>query len=647
MRHRIAAACLTLAFASAAPGQEEVPDSIAVDRVPPIPGDVAAMLAKYRDGRAASFQDWASGRREVLFLTRAGATNQVFAAAAPGGEKRQATAFDDRVGGASARPGRDEFAASTDEGGAENYQVVLVDARKGTSRRLTDGQSRNLGARWSNSGKLLAWSGNARNGKDMDLYVMDPDGPASARIVKQVAGSWSVADWSPDDRRLAAVESVSANESYVHVVDVADGRTLSINPRREGERGPVARNDVRFSKDGGALFWTSDDSTEFQHLTRHDFASGVDTMMTPLIHWDVEGYDLADDGRTIALTANEDGMSKVYVLDAETGQALPGPRLPAGQVGSLKFRRGTREFAFSLSSARSPADVYSCDLNSNVLERWTVSETGGVDPSKFAEPELIRFFASDGRPIPAFIYRPTAPSKRPRPVVIDIHGGPEGQFRPGYLGRANALIDELGIVVIHPNVRGSSGYGKSYLKLDNGRLREDAVTDIGALLDWVDKQPDLDRSRVAVQGGSYGGYMALATMTHYNDRLKAGIDVVGISNFVSLLKNTSEYRRDLRRVEYGDERDPSMAEFLQKISPLTSADKITRPLLVVHGKNDPRVPVGESEQVVAKVRANGGPVWYVVGKNEGHGFAKKPNQDYQQAVQVMFLRQFLVGPDGA
>ena len=645
MRLRIIPICLTLTLASAAPGQE-IPDTIAADGVPTVSKDVEKMLARYQEGKSASFQGWVPGRREALFVTRAVDTNQVFLAPSPGGKDRALTNFPDRVGGAQARPGRAEIAVSADEGGAENYQVFLVDLKSGTSRRLTDGKSRNLSARWSSSGKLLAWSSNARNGKDMDLYVMDPDAPGSTRLVKEVSGSWSVGDWSPDDSKLAVIQSISANETYVHVVEVASGKSELLTPRTEGVLGPVAYNDVQFGKDGGSLYWTTDINTKFLRLARYDFATKAERLLTALIHWDVEGFDLSDDNRTIVLATNEDGLSKIYVLDVATGQELPAPRLPAGQVGNLKFRERSREFGFSFSSARSPADVYSCNLDDNVVQRWTTSETGGLDTSKFAEPELIHYWSFDFQFIPAYVYRPTKPAQGRRPVLIDIHGGPEGQFRPGFLGRANALIDELGVVLIYPNVRGSSGYGKDYLKLDNGRFREDAVADIGLLLDWISQQADLDPSRVAVQGGSYGGYMALASMTHFNDRLKAGIDVVGISNFVTFLNNTQAYRRDLRRVEYGDERDPLMAEFLQKISPLNSADKITRPLLVVQGKNDPRVPATESEQMVAKVRKNGGPVWYVVGKNEGHGFAKKPNQDYQQAVQFTFLRRYLLGQDG-
>jgi dipeptidyl aminopeptidase/acylaminoacyl peptidase len=238
------------------------------------------------------------------------------------------------------------------------------------------------------------------------------------------------------------------------------------------------------------------------------------------------------------------------------------------------------------------------------------------------------------------VTKPGPRFKPPYPVLISIHGGPEGQARP-FLS-ASYVTNEMGVASVQPNVRGSSGYGKTYLKLDNAMLREDSVKDIGALLDWIAQQPDLDAKRVAVTGGSYGGYMSLATMTHYSDRLKCGIDVVGISNWVTFLKNTQGYRQDLRRVEYGDERDPKMRDFLETISPLNNAAKIKVPVLVVQGKNDPRVPVTESEQMVKKIRDGGGTVWYVMATDEGHGFQKKQNRDYEQWARIVFLQQFLL-----
>jgi dipeptidyl aminopeptidase/acylaminoacyl peptidase len=627
---------------------QSVPEAITAEGVPSVPADLARALARYQNTRLASFQGWLADRREVLITTRFADTNQVHLVAFPGGDRSQLTFLSERVLAADPRPGgRDQFLFVADQGGAENYQLFFDDLKAGAIVRLTDGKSRHVAASWSNSGSLLAYSSNARNGTDMDVYVVDPATPASARRIKEVSGDWSVADWSPDDRRVAAVERISIHESYVHLIDVATGQTETVTPRQSPGAATVAYSDVRFAKDGRALYWTTDLGSEFRRLARYDIAAKSSTVLTGEIPWDVEGFDLSDDGGTAALTANEDGVSRLHVLDLRTRQERPAPRLPAGQISGLGFRKGSQEFGFSLSSARSTGDVYSVDLASGQLTRWTRSETGGLRTETFSEPTLAHYPTFDGRQIPVFVYQPD-PARFPgkRPVVINIHGGPEGQFRPGFLGRQNYLIDGLGAAVVFPNVRGSSGYGKTYLKLDNGMLREDAVKDIGALLDWIATRPDLDATRIAVVGGSYGGYMTLASLTHYSDRLKAGIDVVGVSNFVTLLQSTSPYRRDLRRVEYGDERDPAMRAHLTKISPLTNASKIKVPLLVVAGKNDPRVPVTESEQIAAAVRKNGLPVWYIVARNEGHGFARKENQDYLQYAELLFLKQFLLGEKG-
>jgi dipeptidyl aminopeptidase/acylaminoacyl peptidase len=254
----------------------------------------------------------------------------------------------------------------------------------------------------------------------------------------------------------------------------------------------------------------------------------------------------------------------------------------------------------------------------------------------------VKWKSFDGREISGFYYRPAARFTGKRPVIINIHGGPEGQARPSFLGRTNYYLNELGVAVIYPNVRGSLGYGKSFVKLDNGMRREDSVKDIGALLDWVTTQPELDASRVLVTGGSYGGYMTLASATHYNDRICCSVDVVGISNFNTFLKNTESYRRDLRRVEYGDEREPAMRDFFERIAPINNAAKITKPLFVIQGANDPRVPRTEAEQMVATVKRNGSPVWYMMAKDEGHGFRKKINADYQFYATVMFVQRHLL-----
>jgi dipeptidyl aminopeptidase/acylaminoacyl peptidase len=373
-----------------------------------------------------------------------------------------------------------------------------------------------------------------------------------------------------------------------------------------------------------------------------DLVTGKVTYLTSQIPWDVEEFALTRDGKRLAYVTNEEGVAVLRVRDTTTGTETKVQGLALGDIGAIKWHDNGKDLAFSMASARSPSDVYSYDAATGKVERWTESETGGLNAQTFSEPELVRWKSFDGKTISGFFYKPGARFTGKRPVLVQIHGGPEGQARPGFLSRNNYYLNELGVAVVYPNVRGSTGFGKTFTQLDNGFLREDTIKDIGALLDWIGTRPDLDASRIMITGGSYGGFMTLASAVAYNDRIRCSLDVVGISNFVTFLEKTEAYRRDLRRVEYGDERDPKMREFLVKISPLTNAARITKPLFVVAGANDPRVPKNESDQMVATVKKNGGAVWYLIGKNEGHGFQKKANQDYQFYATIAFMQEYLL-----
>jgi dipeptidyl aminopeptidase/acylaminoacyl peptidase len=650
--HLAAALLLAPAAWSAAPAQEAVlpvPESITAQGVPPIPARAVEDLLPYENIRTANFADWHPKERRLLIRTRFAESPQLHEVAMPMGARTQLTFYRDPITEGLYRPGApDQVLYTLNEGGAENFQFFLLDRRSGRARRFSDGVHRYVSPLWSRDGKLLAYANNSRNGKDMDIYVADPAKPGSERRLAEVQGSWVPMDWNADNRRLLLFEFVSANEAYLHWVEVAGGEVHAITPRTPpGPRGnapTVSYQGGRWSADGRSIYTLSDRDSEFLRLVRIDLATGASTPLSKGDRWDVELFDLSSDGRVAAFFLNEDGVSKLHLLDTTTGAPLPAPELPPGVASGLGFRPGSHEVGFDLSWARSPSDVYSYDPGSRHLERWTASEAGGLNPESFPLPDLVHYTTFDQRKIPAFVFRPEAkrfPGKRP--VYISIHGGPEGQSRPLFLGSMNYLPDELGIALIYPNVRGSLGYGKNYLKLDNGRLREDSVKDIGALLDWIATQPDLDASRVMVAGGSYGGYMSLASMTFYSDRLCCGWDTVGISNFVTFLQNTQGYRQDLRRAEYGDERDPEMRAFLEGIAPVNHAKKITKPLLVSQGANDPRVPLAESDQIVAAVRGNGVPVWYLVARDEGHGFGKKTNTDYQRAVLFEFVRKFLLG----
>ena len=634
---------LSAPLAAQAPGVIAPGDNLVIEGIPALPLALRDEVRRYTEFRAASLSDWHPLRREILISTRFGNTPQLHRVASPGAARTQLTFFDEPVNGATYEPTAGRYLVfGRDVGGNEFTQLYRMDLPGGTVTLLTDGASQNGGVRWSSKGDRIAFGSTRRNGADRDLYIMDPLHPEETRMVLQVnGGGTSVQDWSPDDQTLLVEEALSVNQSRLWTVDVATGTRNALIAELPGDT--IAYGSARWSRDGKGVYLTTDAGSEFQQLAYLDLATRRRTVLTGAIPWDIAQFALSRDGRQLAFVANEAGTSRLHLLNTVTRRSRRLQTVPLGILGGLEWRAGGRELGFTLSTARTAADAYSVDVVSGQLTRWTESETGGLDTSTLPEPELVRWTSFDGREISGFLYRPPARFTGARPVMISIHGGPEGQATPGFLGRTNYFVAELGIAVLLPNVRGSTGYGKTFVKLDNGMRREDSVRDIGALLDWIGQRPDLDAARIFVTGGSYGGYMTLAVATTYNDRICCAVDVVGISNFVSFLEHTERYRRDLRRVEYGDERDPAMRAYLESIAPLGRASRITKPLFIVQGGNDPRVPRSEAEQMLRAVQASGSPVWYLLAADEGHGFRKKANVDFQFYATVQFLRQFLVG----
>ena len=620
-------------------------DNLVTENIPAVPAELADTLARYSEIRFASLAGWHPTRRELLILTRFADTPQVHLVSMPGGARRQLTFLKDRILGASFQPVHGNyFVFSTDRGGDENYQKYRFDCGTGEITLITDGKSRNTGGIWSSRGDRYAYGSTRRNGQDVDLWLIDPANPKSDRMLTALqGGGWEPMDFSPDDTQIIANEMISANESYLWLINTQTGERKPLTPRHDTDK--VYYGEAKFSKNGKGLYVTTDRESEFQRLAYVDLATGKFTFLTDAIHWDIERFDLSWDGKLIAFVANEDGLGVLHLLDTATRKEKSVPELPRGMVSSVDWNRNNRDLAIGIQSAKTPADIYSLDIRSGKIDRWTQSETGGLDTSLFAEAELIHWKSFDGKSISGWLHRPPAKFVGKRPVIIDIHGGPESQSRPIFQGANNYFLNVLGIAVIHPNIRGSTGYGKSFSQLDNGFLREDSYKDIGALLDWIRSRPDLDSERIMVMGGSYGGHMTLAISTFYADRIRCSIDVVGIGNLVTFLEHTSAYRRDLRRVEYGDERDPKMREFLNRIAPLNNAAKIVKPLFVVQGGNDPRVPLSEATQMVDTMKKIGTPYWYLMAKDEGHGFAKKKNREFQLCAMVQFIKSFLLAPD--
>jgi dipeptidyl aminopeptidase/acylaminoacyl peptidase len=635
--------CAWAAGAAGAAAQSVVPpDSLVLDGIPAIPQGVAERVGRYTEFRSAVLADWHPARKEMLVLTRFADTPQVHHVAFPGGARTQRTFFKDSVVEASYEPTAGKYVLfSRSAGGNERYQLYRLDLDSGAVTLLTDGKSRNNPGRWSHRGDRYAYTSTRRNGADTDLYVMNPADPKSDQLVLEVkGGGWHVLDWAPDDAGLLVGEYVSANESHLHRLDLAKKSLTRLTPSAGGE--PVAYPFARFSKDGKAVYLTTDLDAEFHYLATLDPATGKIAPLARPAAGDVETWSLSPDGQTIACTVNAGGVGKLLLVATKDGKVEEPKDLPAGSVLAPRWHPHENVLGFQVVSAGSPPDVYSLDGKTSAVSRWTHSETGGLVTRDLREPRLIRWKSFDGREITGFLYTPPARFTGKRPVVIDVHGGPEGQSRPAYLGRKNYFLDEMGVALLFPNVRGSAGFGKTFLKLDNGLLREGSYKDIGALFDWIAAQPDLDADRVMVTGGSYGGFMTLAVACNYADRIRCAVDVVGISNFVTFLQNTESYRRDLRRAEYGDERDPKVRAFLEKIAPLNNVAKMTKPMFIIQGKNDPRVPLSEAEQMVAALKKQGTTVWYLVAKDEGHGFVKKQNADFQFYATVRFMEEYLL-----
>ena len=618
-----------------------------LEDIPLIPQRISDDISRYQNIRSGSFQNFNEDGTEMYISTRFGNVSQLHKVKKPGGARFQLTYFEEPIGSINRQPDGEVIAFTMDAKGNENAQVFILNPKNGEYKMLTDGISRNGSPVWSEDGEKIAYRSNKRNGASNDVWITSVDDKNKSEMIleSQDGTSWGAIDWSNDNKKILIQNYISVSNSKIYSIDV-ESKTKSLiigsNDKKSVNIG------LNFDNDDKGIFFITNEFSDYRNLAYKNIQTGQVTLITNDIRWNVDSFVLSKDGSRAAFSINENGFSSLYLMETSSYKFNKVKNIPIGLVSGIEFNRQSTSLGLSINTYQSPSDAYTLELKKDPLEygdlvKWTESEIGGLDTTKFVKPKFFSYEAFDGLNIPAFIYKKK--SEKPLPVIIYIHGGPESQSRPRFSSTFQQWIDKLGVAVITPNVRGSNGYGKNFLELDNGFKREDSVKDIGSLINWIEKQPDLDASKIAVYGGSYGGYMVLASAVFYSDKLKAAVDVVGISNFVTFLKNTKDYRRDLRRVEYGDERDPKMRDFLEKISPNNNVEKIKVPMFVIQGQNDPRVPVTEAEQIVDALRNSNKQVWYMNALNEGHGYRKKENRDiYQQAV-ILFLEKYLISSD--
>ena len=620
--------------------------------VPEIPPSLVQRLNQYQSVRSAAFLDWSRTGKNMYVRTRFGDVSQIHKVYAAGGSRQQMTWYPEPIGQVLRREGHEDLAITMDQGGGEFDQIYLFDTKSAKTRLLTDGQSRNRMVRWSRDGRKIAFQSTRRNGRSNDLWILDADDPERIELLLEAAeGTWvGPADFSDNRKYLLVQQFLRVTDSRIHILNLKD---KSLRLVAGNDEYPSGNRAVSFDRRGKGFYFITNERGHAAELAWKSLEpESTPVFITAGIPWDVSEFALSADGSRGAFVTNEEGVSRLYLLDTRKRRFSLVKNIPMGVMSGLKFSPDNRHIALNLSTAQTPSDVFVMNLGRKPesvksMARWTFSEVGGLDTASFVEPVLVHYPTFDmrgeqQRTVPAFVFQP--PGKGPHPVIIQVHGGPEGQFRPDFNSTIQMWVAELGAAVIAPNIRGSTGFDSEYLALDNDLKREDAIRDIGALLDWIAVQPELDENRVAIYGASYGGYVVLASAVLYSDRLRAGVDVVGISDFVTFLENTEEYRRDLRRHEYGDERDPEIRAFLDRISPLNNADRIDIPMLVVQGRNDPRVPRSQSEKIVKALRNQGQPVWYIEALNEGHGYSRKENRNIYEQAAILFLQKYFSEP---
>ena len=595
---------------------------------------------------------------QLAFLLDTTGTAQVWTVDEPHGWPTQQTFYDEPVSFASFSPERAELVFGMDQGGNERMQLY---------RLGTDGELLELTARpeakhrwggWSHDGERFAFASNRRDESVFDVYVQDRDSQ-TADLIFEGDGWYSVGPWSPENDALVLHRSHSSFDHDVSVFDLSSGERRLLTP----DTSNVRYRSVQWGPDGEWLYHVTDETANTLYLARMHAETGRLETVREGGEWNVGGVALHESG-LLVYSRNVDGYTDLTVAELDDDgrlRELPTPAVPGSVAGGVSFGPDGDRFSLTSTGRRLNANVSVVDVTElrdaapgdttveadtvtgdettqrhdrEAVVRWTDAATAGIPRERFVQPELVRYETFDGRKIPAFLSLPVDTPEGGVPVIVDIHGGPESQRRPSFSGLSQYFLSR-GYAMFEPNVRGSTGYGRPYTHLDDVEKRMDSVRDIGAALDWLETHDAVDPDRIVAKGGSYGGFMVLASLTEFPDRWAAGVDSVGIANFVTFLENTGAWRRELREAEYGSLE--SDREFLESISPINNVDRIKTPLFVLHGANDPRVPVGEAEQIATEAREQGVPVELLVFEDEGHGIAKLDNKITAYTQVVAFL----------
>lgn len=589
---------------------------------------------RYLNIRSAYTPAWLDGSYRVSFLSDITGTPQVWSVEKTGGWPNQLTYFHEKVWTLSAAPDGNHLICTRDIGGNERYQLFLVSSDGAEVRRITQDMDAiyHFGG-WSPDGKRIAFTSNVRNGVHFDIYVQEVDG-GDPEMVYQTEGNFQIRTWSPDGKQLVLCHEISSAQQPLYLLDLEGGEVRPLTPMDE----PVNNLKVCWAKDG-TFYLLTNQGRDFLGVARMDFETGEITYLFEDLEWDVEAMALAPDGCTLAFTSNVDGYSRLSIYNLDTGKLQPVPNLPPGVVSEPVFSPDSSLLAVSAQSPLDNLNIWLVYLEGEppVSRKLTQSSLAGIPPESLVAPEIIHYETFDGRSIPGFFYRPPV-GEAPFPCILYVHGGPSSQIVPDFDPRFQFFLSS-GYAILAPNVRGSSGYGKTYMALDDVELRMDSVTDLEHAVEWLRNSGEVDPDRIAIYGRSYGGFMVLSAITTYPELWAAAIDVVGITNWVTFLENTGPWRRAHREKEYGSLKNDRA--FLESISPIHKVANIRCPLLVVHGANDPRVPVTEADQIVGSLRERGHPVEYLRYEDEGHKIAKLRNRIDSFTKMADFLARFL------